>query len=44
MGIGLMSCGKWKLANEIGHGAYGVVYLTAKLQETVSEVLAEMEL
>ena len=22
-----MSCGKWKLANEIGHGAYGVVYL-----------------
>lgn len=22
-----MTCGKWKLANEIGHGAYGVVYL-----------------
>ena len=22
-----MFCGKWKLANEIGHGAYGVVYL-----------------
>ena len=26
MGVGQKTCGQWRLAQEIGHGAYGVVY------------------